>query len=452
MKSESASEFLLAHARDYILETALERAIPRVTDGFKDSQRIAAWVVHKRPEGAVKVAALSGEMIASNLYVHGDAQATIQKMTGRYVNNNPIFDGVGNFGTLTYPGAFGAGRYVYVKRSEFMKKVLLADSNLYKMVPSVDGDNEMCDTFLPLIPLVLLNGQNGMATGWSTNILPHKYEDLRDAVIRVLEGKPVGKINPYFTPYPDLKIVEVENGRDNASAYNFFGRVEKVNTNYVKIKTLPPGMSIDDIQEHLDNLIDEKKIYEYTNNTSDTIDIVVKFNRQALAELTEDKIIELFKLRTRDTERLVCCDFDGTKIRVFDNVDQLITEWVAWRFPYIVQRFKTMVDETSEELNYCYALRHLHQSQFVKLIPGFKSKDEMRKQIQKEVQEKYDLRPSRIERILDLAAYRWTVEYRDSNELEIDKLEKELFRLKTIYSQESNMKREWINDLKKIKL
>ncbi|QIG73917.1 DNA gyrase subunit A protein [Rhizobium phage RHph_N34] len=448
----SASEFVLKHSRDYILETALERAIPRVTDGLKDSQRIAAWIMHKRPEGAVKVAALSGEMIASNMYLHGDAGPTISKMAGPFINNNPIFEGIGNFGTLTYPGAFGAARYVYVKKSDFMRKVLLADSNLYTMVPSVDGDNEMCDTFLPLIPLVLLNGQNGMATGWSTNILPHKYEDLRDAVIRVLEGKPVGKINPYFAPYPDVKVVEVDNGRDNASAYNFYGKVEKINTNYVRIKTLPPGMSIDDIQEHLDDLIENKKIYEYTNNTSDTIDIVVKFNRQTLAELTEDNLVELFKLRTRDTERLVCSDFDGLKIRVFNNVEELITEWVKWRFPYIVQRFQVMIDETSEDLQYCYALRHLHQSQFVKLIPGFKSKDEMRKQIQKEVQEKYDLRPSRIERILDLAAYRWTVEYRDSNELEIDKLEKELFRLKVIREKDENMRKEWISDLKKIKV
>jgi DNA gyrase/topoisomerase IV subunit A len=299
--------------------------------------------------------------------------------------------------------------------------------------------------------MVLLNGINGMATGWSTNILPHKYEDLRDAVIRVLQNKPVGKINPYFNAYPDIKIQEVDNGRDNASSYNFYGKVKKINSNTVQIYSVPPGMKMDDVQEHLDSLIEQRKIQDYTNNTTDVVDISVKIARKELAELSEDQLVTLFNLRVRDTERLVCVDFSGDKIRVFNNDDELITDWVVWRFQYIVKRFEVMIDETSEELQYQRALKALFDGQFVRTIPTFKSKDEMRKSIAALVQERFDLRPSRIDRILNLAAYSWTLEYREENTKKIAELEKELSRLKTIRSNDNNMKSEWISDLKKAK-
>jgi DNA topoisomerase-2 len=444
------SKFILEAARQYSLYVCQERAIPSVTDGFKSSQRIAAWCMRNRND-KIKVLALSGAMIESNLYVHGDAQGAISAMAGPFCNNIPVFTGIGLFGSLIAPKGFGAGRYTYVTRSNFMKNVLQADSNLYKMIPSVDGDNEICETFLPLIPTVLLNGISGMAIGWSTDILPRKYEDLRDAVIRVLSGKPVGKINPFFNAYSQIDIKEIDNGRDNAATYLLSGRVRRTSSNTVEITAVPPGISMDDIQEHLDGLIENKKIQDYTNNTTDVIKITVKLARRDLAELTDEKLVDLLKLRTRTTERLVCVDFDGETIRQFKDVEELITEWVAWRFKYVKERFKVMIEENVEELSYQRALKKLFDIDFVKLIPGFKSKDEMRKKIIAEVQEQFDLRPSRIDAILDLAAYRWTNEYREANLGEIDKLVNEIERLRNIFNSEANLKNEFINDLKKAK-
>ncbi|AKE44890.1 putative topoisomerase II medium subunit [Sinorhizobium phage phiM9] len=452
MTTVTPSEFILAAARQYSLYVCQERAIPSVTDGFKSSQRIASWCMKNRND-KIKVQALAGAMIESNLYVHGgqNAEGAISGMAGPFCNNIPVFDGIGNFGSTIYPKAFGAGRYTYVTRSKFMKEVIQADSNLYKMVSSVDGDNEICESFLPLVPTILLNGISGTAVGWSTDILPHKYEHLRDAVIRVLQGKPVGKIDPYFAPYPDTIITEIDNGRDNASTYLLSGRVRRINSNTVEIYAIPPDTKMDDIQEHLDNLIEDRRIQDYTNNTTDKVSIMVKMARKELAETTDEKLIDLFKLRTRTTERLVCVDFDGETIRQFNNIEELITEWVAWRFQFIVKRFDVMIEENDEELSFQKALRKLFDMDFVKTIPGYKSKDEMRQYIVKAVQEEFDLRPSRIDAILGLAAYRWTQEYRDENITEIARLEAELKRLREIRSDDNNMKNEWINDLKKVK-
>jgi DNA gyrase/topoisomerase IV subunit A len=91
------SKFLLEAARKYSLYVCQERAIPSVTDGFKSSQRIAAWCMRNRNE-KIKVAALSGAMVESNLYVHGDAQGAISAMAGPFCNNVPVFTGIGLFG------------------------------------------------------------------------------------------------------------------------------------------------------------------------------------------------------------------------------------------------------------------------------------------------------------------------------------------------------------------
>ncbi|ASV44654.2 topoisomerase IV subunit A [Agrobacterium phage Atu_ph04] len=446
---QKPSRYLLEAARSYSIYVSTERAIPDVRDGFKSSHRIAVWCMRNEPN-KLKVNALSGRMVGESLYVHGDASGAISGMAGPYCNNIPIFDKQGNFGSLIAPKAFGAGRYTYVKKSKFMENVVLADSSLLKMVPSVDGDNEMCEVFLPNIPLVLLNGISGTGIGWSTDILPHKFEDLRDAVIRVLENKPVGKIKPYFNPYPDIGIEEVENGRDNASSYILSGKIRRKDSMTVEIYSVPPGISMDDIQEHLDKLIEDKRIYNYTNNTTSEVSIEVKFARKTLAEMTDDQIVQLLKLKTRTTERLVCVDFDGAKIRVFNDVEELITEWVSWRFEFIVERFDRLVKENRKALNFQKALRRLFEKEFVKSIPLFQSRKSMREAVVVLVDE-FDLTSEEIDRIVNFAAYRWTQEFRDENNMEIDRLEKELFRVETIRSSNSNMRSEWCKELKSLK-
>ena len=446
MKMVTAAEFLTRASQSYSMMVATERAIPRVSDGLKSAQRIAIWCMRNRSD-KIKVSALSGEMVASNLYVHGDAQGVISNIAGPFVNNVPIFDGEGNFGSLMHPKAFGAGRYTYVVRSKFMEEIFLADKNLYEMIPSVDGDAEMCDTFLPLVPSILLNGAEGIAVGWSTDILPYKLNDLRDQVISRLQGKEPKKLIPYFEAYNTVTVEELENNRDNATSFRFSGRVHKVNTTTCEITAIPPGISIESVQEHLDNLIDDKKIISYDNHSTTSIKIIVKIWRNDLASLDEEQLIDLFKLRTRKTQRLVTVDFDGRRIRVFKDTKDLIDKWVEWRFSFITKRYIQKLKDISEELAFHYAVRKVHNSDIISRLTSFKTKKSLVDEIINVVSATSDI----ANKISSFPSFRWTEEENAKNEKIIAELEKDYETTNAIAKSEDLQKAEWVKDLKKIK-
>jgi len=150
----SSSEYIRRTSREYGLYTLDHRAIPALTDGLKSSQRIALWLLRNRPE-KIKTIALAGQMIASELYLHGDVSAanTISMLAGPYCNNRPLVNGVGAFGTRANPTSFAAPRYTSVKRSNIATNILYTDLDIVPMVENHDGSNQMPGTFLPLLPL-----------------------------------------------------------------------------------------------------------------------------------------------------------------------------------------------------------------------------------------------------------------------------------------------------------
>jgi DNA gyrase/topoisomerase IV subunit A len=73
--TKKSSEYILDISRDYSLYVCSSRAIPSIADGLKDAQRKAMWLLRNKNE-KIKTISLSGELISSNLYLHGDASAS----------------------------------------------------------------------------------------------------------------------------------------------------------------------------------------------------------------------------------------------------------------------------------------------------------------------------------------------------------------------------------------
>ena len=101
----------LGYAR-YVVEN---RAIPSLVDGFKPSQRKIAYASHKLwktgKEKAMKVFQLGGQAAAISFFHHGSLDGTIIGMTQTFKNSMPIFQGVGQFGSLRSPAAGAASLY-----------------------------------------------------------------------------------------------------------------------------------------------------------------------------------------------------------------------------------------------------------------------------------------------------------------------------------------------------
>lgn len=408
MKKEISSKYIDRTSREYSLYVNEVRGIARIADGLKDGQRKALWLIRNKAD-KIKTVALGGQMIAEELYVHGDASAnkSISELAAPFKNNICFLDGIGTFGSKLAPDAFGAPRYTYVKRSKAAEDILFTDLDIVPMMDNYDGSNQSASHFLPLIPTVLLNGVSGMGVGWSTEILPHSIGDLIDACIATLDDKKIKKLKPKFENY-NVDISNIE-----GSSWNITGKVKVVDHSNVIIEELPPGLKIEKLREHLDKLEEEDKIAGYVDKSTDRVDVRVQFRRGRLADIigndSEESLIKFFKLRVRLTERLVVIGWDGKTIKTFDAPEDLVKEFVPWRLKWFVNRYQRLLDITTKDLLYFKTLKMCFDSNLIGSLQTLKSKQDVIDWVQRVTK---SLKPldEHVNKIVSLPSYKWAKE------------------------------------------
>ena len=414
---ESSSQFVERISREYGMYVLDSRAIPATTDGLKSAQRIALWLIRNKAS-EVKTVSLSGEMLGSKLYVHGDVSAsdTVSKLAAPYLNNYPLIQGEGQFGTRVAPvDGIGSARYTDVKRSKFAEQYLYVDLDIIPMVENYDGSVLMPKTFLPLIPLVLLNGVTGIAVGWSTEILPRRLEDVQEAVREYLD---TGTITNSLMPHYERYDVDVVRMAENPNQYMVKGRLEIKNTSTVVITELPPDLTLDKFKERLIAFEEEDKITDFTDRTRDKINIEIKMRRSQLEGKTVANLIEFFKLRTMVTERIVVQGIDGSTIRQYKSAEDLIKDFVDWRLGWFKTRYEFMLKKQEEESIFWLSMLACFEPKTGKAVASqiatIKSKAALKLLIEGAVIEAdIPLEPDVIEKIINLPVYRWTKEGHD---------------------------------------
>jgi len=318
----------------YVLES---RAIPHVTDGLKSAARRVLW--RAKDGKKIKTAALAGATMS--IHPHGAPEGAINTLTGFHTNNIPLFTGFGAFGTLLEPTEFGAGRYTYVQTSAFTKDVLYRDIEIIPMIANYDDTEMEPKHFLPLLPTVLLNPQNGIATGFASNILPRSLSDILNSQIRYLQGESELEILPNFTK-TNSKCIGTEVDRKGVVRYIFRGEYKKLNATSIKIINLPYGVTHTKFISDLDKLQEANdRITDVVDNSKDIYDIEIHFKRGFLSGITEDELYKLIGLENKCTENLNVIDFNSTSI-YNANYEEVIQDFTEWRLTWYLTRYKRL--------------------------------------------------------------------------------------------------------------
>lgn len=415
-----SSEYINNISREYSIYVCSTRAIPRVNDGLKDSQRKALWTIRKKAD-KIKVISLAGEMISSNLYLHGDASAadSISRLAGPFINNVPLLEGKGAFGSRVDPiGGIGAPRYVYVKKSKATEKLIFQDLDVVETKENYDGSNVEPETFLPIIPTVLLNGISGIAVGWATEILPRSLEDLINATKLALKGEKIPTLKPHYN-YLDIQVDQDE---ELPNTWYFTGKFERLDTSKLKITELPPELSLEKLKKNLISLEDENKIRDWTDKSTKFVDVTIQFKRGELAEMSDEQVIKMFKLRGRNSERIVVLDWDGKSIRQYEDPTKLIEDFVDWRFKIYVKRYKHKLKNTQDDLLFWRCFKACFENDLPSKFTSIKSKKELETFIEAFIG---DLQPTKdiIQKIASTPSYNWTEEKFKDTKNKISELE-----------------------------
>lgn len=420
------SAYINTSSKEYAIYTAQNRAIPSVCDGLKDGQRKALWIIRNRSE-KIKTVSLSGEMISANIFLHGDVSAsdTISRLAAPYMNNSPLLEGLGAFGTRVSPDGWGAPRYTYVKKNKVTEALVYPDLDIVPLKPNYDGSVMEPVNFLPLIPMVLLNGVSGIAVGWSTDILPHSLKDIVKATVAAIDHKPLPHLMPNFD-YLQTTVKELA-----PNSYEFTGKVVMESAITIRVLELPPDLSLERFKERLNKMEDEGQIHMYTDRSTKTIDVEVRFKRGTIDTWTERDAIDFLKLKSKTSQRIVVLDFTNQGIRQYDQATDLIKEFVEWRLGWYTLRYTRLRDLLMKDLNWACAV----QACFKGKLPAWLPKAQDRAAVKAKVLELthgIDLTDDQVDRIVSLPTYRWAQDQIAKIEQEIQDLGEQIVKYEQI--------------------
>uniref|UniRef100_UPI00375344B3 DNA gyrase/topoisomerase IV subunit A n=1 Tax=Flavobacterium sp. TaxID=239 RepID=UPI00375344B3 len=191
---------------DYASYVILERAVPAIEDGFKPVQRRIMHSLKELDDGRYnKVANVVGHTM--QYHPHGDA--SIGDAMVQIGQRELLIDCQGNWGNILTGDSAAASRYIEARLSKFALEVLYSPK-ITDWGMSYDGRRAEPNNLPVKFPLLLASGAEGIAVGLSTKVLPHNFNELIDASIKILKGKP-------FTIFPDFQtagIADVANYND----------------------------------------------------------------------------------------------------------------------------------------------------------------------------------------------------------------------------------------------
>jgi DNA topoisomerase-2 len=358
----------LIHFSDY----DCKRSIPCLCDGLKPSLRKILYSCFKRNlKKEIKVAQLAGYISEHSAYHHGEQSLyeSIIGMAQDYVgaNNIELLEPKGQFGTrLTSGGKDAASpRYIFTNLSELTFHIYNQLDNPLLEYNEDDGCKIEPVWYIPIIPMILVNGTDGIGTGYSTKVPPHDPELIVQNLINLMDDKPIMKMKPWFRGF---------NGEIEFKGINDFGLEQYFNKGTFKlvddttiiIDELPIGKWTDDYKIFLESLLYDKSnaievkankqiLVDFSNNSTEkTVNFTLKFKKDDLDNLKHNNDIEnIFKLTDSKYTNYSNMHLYNNKgiICKYDTVEDIMKEFYAIRLAYYGKRKEYMLKSMKRELD-----------------------------------------------------------------------------------------------------
>ena len=330
------------------------RSLPNVMDGLKECQRKTLYVAFKTNQkysgNSVKVAQFGARVAELSEYHHGENNLSpaIVKMAQNFAgsNNIPLLFRDGQFGSRQGNGAdAGQPRYIFTKLDMCTEYIFRAEDNCVLEYRTGDEGTPIEPKFyVPIIPMILVNGAQGIGTGWSTDVPCFDPKDVIQCVKMWIRNEAIPKLTPWYhgfkgtiVPTSDAKVKFDMNGRLNIAN----------DRSYFKVIELPVSMSITAYKEFLDKMVESNEITAYHNNSTANEPLFTIYPAEGKSELT----FKTLKLTSNiSTTNMVAFDEEAI-IRRYADTTAIIRNFCEVRLEYYVNRKAYMVKEFGFEIN-----------------------------------------------------------------------------------------------------
>ena len=327
--------------RKYQIYTLMDRAIPYLADGLKPGQRRILYTLWKnQSKGLIKVSSATGLVLT--LHPHGPVsiEAAIVNMAQDFTfsNNYPLIDKKGYFGERmeTTPAA---GRYIECKLGKISQYLLFDDLNQVQMSPNYDETVREPISLLPKLPLMLLNGAEGIGTGFSSVIPSFHHKDICKFMIEYIENKKPKRLRPYAHYYKG-KIGQ------KGDKYIFGMKIEEIGDK-VFITELPRGYDAKRIYRHLNKFIEKDYLKDFIDNTVDNdikIELIFKRGKRPPLEEVQKKLL----LSSTITPNYTLIGLSG--VRIFKRPEEIIKIFTDERLKIVKRRYQLKCQDAEEKI------------------------------------------------------------------------------------------------------
>uniref|UniRef100_A0A7N6AEH1 DNA topoisomerase 2 n=1 Tax=Anabas testudineus TaxID=64144 RepID=A0A7N6AEH1_ANATE len=322
-----------------------ERSIPCLVDGLKPGQRKVLFCCFKRNDKReVKVAQLAGSVAEMSAYHHGEVSLmmTIVGLAQNFVgsNNLNLLQPLGQFGTRLHGGKDSASpRYIFTMLSPLARLVFpTVDDNLLKYNYD-DNQRVEPEWYIPIIPTVLVNGAEGIGTGWASKIPNYNIREIVGNIHRMLNGDEPLPMLPNYKGFRGT----IEQVMDNQ--YMNSGEVAIIDSTTIEISELPVKTWTQAYKENvLEPMLNGTEkvpplVTDYKDyHTDTTVRFVVKMTPEKLREAEAAGLHKVFKLQSPLTcNSMVLFDHVGS-LKKYESVQDILKDFFELRMKYYVLR------------------------------------------------------------------------------------------------------------------
>ena len=346
------------------------RSLPSFCDGLKISTRKILYSAFKRNlVKEIRVAQLAGYVSENANYHHGEKslQDAIVGMAQNFIGSNNInlLMPNGQFGTRIQGGKDSASpRYIHTELNPLTFSIFSKEDLPILNYLDDDGDKIEPEFYLPVIPMILINGVIGIGTGFSCNIPCYNPQDLIDIYKNLLTSKDINKtfsdiksIKPYYIGHLGNIIKE-------GNKYISKGVYKRISPNQIEITELPIGTWTQDYKDFLEKYMEKnpKILKDYESHyTENSIKFILHFEAgkvNSLLELDKDGINTKFD---KDFKMITSKQLSTTNMHMFiedgsitkmKNIKEILKKFYNFRIKWYKIRKDYLINKLEDEILY----------------------------------------------------------------------------------------------------